>query len=117
MRYNKPASAGTKLLVIVLALGLLPSVMAGRRANKRVLEAQLGSRFLVDLPGDMKAGRTAEAIIVDPGKLAKFGLVNLKKGDKIRLIKEAGDSDFTVEVTQKVSLTIDAKGALRKVGK
>lgn len=113
----KPASAGRKTVLVVLIVGGLVSFAAGGRVGKPALEAQLGSRFLTSLPQDMKAGQTAEAVINDPSKLAKFGLANLKRGDKIRLIKEAGESNFTVEVTQRVNLTVDAKGALRKLGR
>lgn len=113
----KPASAGKTIVFVVLIVGVLVSFAASRRVGKPALEAQLGSRFLTGLPQDMKAGHTAEAVIIDPAKLAKFGLVNLKKGDKIRLIKGAGESDFTVEVTQRVDLTVDAKGALRKLSR
>jgi len=65
---------------LVVMVGLLVSFAAGRRVGAAVLEAQLGSRFLTTLPQVMKAGFTAEAVIVDPGKLALFGLANLKKG-------------------------------------
>ena len=111
----KPASAGKIAIFLFVTVGLLVSFAAGGRAGQAVLEAQLGSRFLTSLPQVMKAGFTAEAVIVDPGKLAQFGLTNLKKGDKIRLVKGPGESNFTVEVTQRVNLTVDEKGALRKL--
>jgi hypothetical protein len=115
MKSVKSPSAGKTVILVVVMVGLLGSFAAGRRAGGAALEAQLGSRFLTSLPPVMKAGFTAEAVIVDPGKLAQFGLANLKKGDKIRLVKGSGESDFTVEVTQRVNLTVDEKGALRRL--
>jgi hypothetical protein len=87
MKFIKSASAGKTVVFIVVMLGLLVSFAAGRRVSSAVLEAQLGSRFLTTLPQNMKPGFAAEAVILDPGKLAQFGLANLRKGDKIRLIK------------------------------
>jgi hypothetical protein len=111
----KPAVARKTVVFIVVVIGALVSFAGGGRARQAALEAQLGSRFLTTLPQVMKAGSSAEAVIVDPGKLAQFGLANLKKGDRIRLIKGSGESDFTVEVTQRVNFTIDEKGALRRL--
>ena len=106
--------------VISVCLGLLVicAFPAGSgKLNRQTLEAQLGARLQMDLPLRINPGFTADAIVVDPGKLGALGLNGLNRGDKLRLIKEGNGSDFTVEVTHRLGFTVNPDGSLRKLAR
>ena len=114
MNKFRPVLAIVAVLVMIAAVSVTAS--GGRVGKQKDLEAQLGARFSTPLAKDIREGQTIEAVVVNVGKLAKFGITGLKRGDKVRLIKGAGEADFVVEVVRRVSLTINAKGVVQKVG-
>jgi len=63
----------------------------GVRATEAI-EAQLGIRCSEPISENMKVGSIVNGMIIDDGKLAKFGLKNAKRGDKVKLklIDEGG---------------------------
>jgi hypothetical protein len=111
MNKLRPVLVFTAILMI-MTVSITPS--GGRAGGQKELESQLGARFLTLLPKIVREGQKFEAVIVDTKKLTAFGIVNLKRGDKVRLIKGPGESDFFVEFVQRISLTADDKGVLKR---
>jgi hypothetical protein len=85
---------------VLLAAGLamiryVPADAGGVMKGGANVEAALGLRFLGRVPQNAAPGQTAEAIVMDPSKLATFGLTGLSRNEKVRLT--AGESGrFTV---------------------
>ncbi|TAN42781.1 MAG: hypothetical protein EPN25_02620 [Nitrospirae bacterium] len=82
-------------LVLVLS-SLAEAGRALRAAGGGSLEAQLGVRFNNQLPEDLKAGDTFEALVLDPAKLHSMGFNKMKRGTKISLKVVTGDGKFMI---------------------
>lgn len=78
----------------ILTLWATPSHTGGamKAQPSKAIEAQLGIRLAEPIPENMKIGSILNGMIIEDGKLAKFGFGNVKRGDKVRLklIEEGG---------------------------
>jgi hypothetical protein len=70
----------------ILTLWATPS-HAGRVTpqSSRAIEAQLGIRLIEPVSENMKIGSIMNGMIIDDGKLQKFGFENVKRGNKVKL--------------------------------
>jgi hypothetical protein len=79
----------TVIIVVVplITLTLLStySFGGGLARHAEAIEAQLGIRLSEPIPENMRIGSIVNGMIIDDGKLAKFGFRNVKRGDKVKL--------------------------------
>jgi hypothetical protein len=81
----------TVIIVTFLSLSLilLSALSYGGRAGAaratESIEAQLGIRLSEPISENMRIGSIVNGMIIDDGKLAKFGFQNAKRGDKVKL--------------------------------
>lgn len=82
-------------IFILAAVLLAVPVLAGGLAKSGQIDAQMGLRFTKALPDRMAAGQTAEAVVVDQAKLARFG-IKAKNGDKLKLTVTQENKAFSI---------------------
>lgn len=89
--------AGTLLiLLLIVSSAFGGGIPSGAARQAQGLDAQLGLRFLSPLPTAPKQGTQLEALVVSPEKLTGFGMGDLKRGDRVTLVKGAND-EFSVK--------------------
>jgi hypothetical protein len=99
-------------IAAALILFLVGISFAGGLKSAKI-EAQLGVRYLSAISENMKAGAIVQASVVDPAKLAKFG-IKAKKGDVISLVQGERKGLFRMEFAgQKKNFSADEQGVLR----
>jgi len=93
---------GNKIFMVIsivmslIILTLWSTQSHGRRVggvhSSEAIEAQLGIRLSEPISENMRIGSIVNGMIIDDGKLAKFGFRNVKRGDKVKLklIEEGG---------------------------
>ena len=93
--------------------GRLRAARNARIARTSPVDAQLGVRFVSQLPDNLKPGDTMEAIVLNPAKLAAHGFAGLKRGDRITFIQGQEAEVFQVQQGTKQRLfKINANGAV-----
>ncbi len=95
------------LITAFFIVFILPQVSyAGRVRNVRnakgPADAQLGVRFVSQLPENLKPGDTMEAIVLNPAKLAAHGFAGLKRGERITFIQGQQADLFQVQQGNKL---------------
>jgi len=76
-------------------------------------DAKLGLRYQSALPQKIKPGMSIKAVVVDPAKLAGFG-INVKRGDVVTLVQGERSGQFSVFTPlQTKNFIADEKGILR----
>lgn len=101
-------------LIFIAALILFTAGLsfAGKAGGAKI-EAQLGIRYLNAVPENIRAGAIEQASVVDPAKLAGFG-IKAKRGDVVNLVQGASNGLFRVELgTQKKNFSTGETGVLR----
>ena len=82
------------VVVSFITLTLLSTYSYGGRVGRpaEAIEAQLGIRCSEPISENMRIGSIVNGMIIDNGKLQKFGFRNVKRGDKVKLklIEEGG---------------------------
>ena len=92
----------------------------GRRAagvhSSEAIETQLGIRCSEPISENMKVGSIVNGVIIDNGKLAKFGLKNAKRGDKVRLklIDEGGKFEV-MHGQRRLNFLMEDKGNIKLI--
>ena len=85
----------------------------------RDLAQQLGVKLRPDAPVELNVGATLTAIVEEPGKLERFGLVGLHAGARLtafrasaqKLVVEVDEVD-PQPITKRATVRIDASGRL-----
>ena len=79
-----------------------------------IIEAQMGIRCSEPISENMKVGSIVNGVIIDNGKLAKFGLKNAKRGDKVRLklIDEGGKFEV-MHGQRRLNFLMEDKGNIK----
>jgi hypothetical protein len=103
------------LLPAISQAGRLRNARNARIANVSPVDAQLGVRFVSQLPENLKPGDTMEAIVLNPEKLAAHGFTGLKRGDRIVFIQGQEADVFQVQLgTRQRLFKINANGAVNE---
>lgn len=90
----------TGLLLSVSLVMLLStlSYSGGAVRPAEAIETQLGIRCLDPISQNMKIGSIVNGMIIDNGKIAKFGFRNIRRGDtvKLKLLESGGKFLVTI---------------------
>ena len=84
------------ILLLIVSSAFGGNIPPGATRQAQGLDAQLGLRFLSQPPANPKQGNQLHAIVVSPEKLTGMGMGDLKRGDRVTLIKGAND-EFSVK--------------------
>jgi hypothetical protein len=111
-----------RLFLIIVAslitLMFLSTLSYGRRVGRPTegIEAQLGIRCSEPISENMRIGSIVNGMIIDDGKLAKFGFRNIKRGDKVKLklIEESGKFEV-MHGERRMNFLMEDKGNIKLV--
>ncbi|RPI74644.1 MAG: hypothetical protein EHM45_18000 [Desulfobacteraceae bacterium] len=119
MKTNKKIPVLLLITAFLMVFILSETSYAGRVGrNVRVakggpVDAQLGVRFVSQLPENLKPGDSMEAIVLNPAKLKAHGFAGLKRGDRITFIQGQEADVFQIQQGTKQRLfKIKANGAV-----
>jgi hypothetical protein len=106
------------LVVSFITLTLLStySFGGGLARSAEAIEAQLGIRLSEPIPENMRIGSIVNGMIIEDGKLAKFGFRNVKRGDKVKLklIGEGGKFEV-MHGERRMNFLMEDKGNIKLV--
>ena len=108
------------IIISLTILTLWSTQSYGRRLggvhSSEAIEAQLGIRCSEPISENMKVGSIVNGMIIDHGKLAKLGLKNAKRGDKVKLklIDEGGKFEV-MHGKRRLNFLMEDKGNIKLV--
>jgi len=84
--------------------------------SSEAIEAQLGIRCSEPISENMRIGSIINGMIIDNGKLQKFGFKNVKRGDKVKLklIGETGKFEV-MHGERRMNFLMEDKGNIRLI--
>ena len=106
------------VVISFITLTLLSTYSYGGRAGRpaEAIEAQLGIRCSEPISESMRIGSIVNGMIIEDGKLAKFGFRNVKRGDKVKLklIGEGGKFEV-MHGERRMNFLMEDKGNIKLV--